>query len=66
MTPKQEAARLIDTINSGWQESMWQAIEDNADELGLCPADIGMLYQHMNGTDEVEADVLAMLRKIAD
>ena len=60
-----EARNLMNAIETGWDESMFSEIEENAEELGLCPADIGMLYHHMHGTDDVRGKVLAMLEKLA-
>lgn len=65
MSAQTEAKALIQSIDSGWDESMWEEIEDQADELGLCPADLGLLKHHMDGTANVREQVLAMLQRIA-
>jgi hypothetical protein len=65
MSAQTEAKALIQSIDSGWDESMWEEIEEQSADLGLCPADIGLLWQHMDGTDDVRSQALEMLQRIA-
>lgn len=59
------AKKLITTIDTGWDESLIDEIADNADELGLCPADVGILKHHLEGTEDMREQALALLQRIA-
>ena len=65
MSTKQAAQVLLDTIDTGWNdETLIDEIEYASDDLGLCPADIGLLRHHIEGTDNVRNQVVAMLKQL--
>lgn len=59
-----EADSLMNSIDTGWTESMWYTIGAHYDRLGLTESDLGLLVHHMNGTEDVRDDVVAMLERL--
>jgi len=62
---QKEAQELLAAIDQGWNEGMFESIDDAAGDDQEMAELVGMIRHHMNGTDEVRSSVKNRLALLA-